>query len=378
MEQRPITAATPRAFLKQNETDSPVHFFCPPVLSARLREFQDGFPGRVTFAVKSNPADHVLDQMLNEGIDGFDVASPEEIAQIRRLSPDIPLHYNNPVRSMSEIRFGIANGVMSWSVDCDDELDKLLAAPIAADNEIAVRFKLPVEGAVYNFGAKFGASEAEAVALLKRVAASGHQAALTFHVGTQCTDPAAFGTYVTAAAEIARQAGVPIKRLNVGGGFPSARTGRPATLAPFFDAIKNALSAFDETPILICEPGRGLSGDAYAYSVPVKSVRSDRVYLNDGIYGGLSEMIFMTAPFFRVLKEDGEWREGEGRPRAVFGPTCDSLDRLKYDPDLPSDIKEGDVILFRSMGAYVTGVTTRFNGYGAWQTVIVDQFDEGF
>ena len=66
-------------------------------------------------------------------------------------------------------------------------------------------------------------------------------------------------------------------------------------------------------------------------------------------------------------------RTGAPLPRTIFGPTCDSLDRLPGTPALPADTAEGDWLIWQSMGAYVTGVSTLFNGYGQWQTVVVDR-----
>jgi ornithine decarboxylase len=369
---RPIAATTPIQWLSANDPDGPVHFFAPGALETRLDQFTQGFPGLVTYAVKSNPAPAVISALWAGGIGGFDVASPTEIALINRLCPGAALHYNNPVRSPREIRAGIDGGVVSWSVDTGGELAKLIAAGVPRGNEIAVRFRLPVKGAVYDFGAKFGAEPADAVALLQDVLQAGYRPALTFHAGTQCTDPAAFQTYVETAARIAQDAGVPIARLNVGGGFPAGRDGGDPPLAPIFAAIRAGLAAFAAPPALVCEPGRALVSDAFAYAVRVKSIRPARVYLEDGIYGGLSEFVYIDQPRLTVLGPNGP-RTGAPVQRTIFGPTCDSLDKLPGTPGLPADLAEGDWLIWQSMGAYVTGVSTTFNGYGAWETVTVER-----
>ena len=372
MLQCPVVSVTPAKHLATEAGELPVHFFAPSALDARLQTFKAHFPGVVTYAVKANPAVHVVSQLWAGGLDGFDVASPDEIALIQRLCPGAAMHYNNPVRSRSEIRFGIEAGIVSWSVDDMGELDKLIACGVPQENEVAVRFKLPVAGGTYNFGAKFGATEDEAVALLRRVAEAGFRPAMTFHVGTQCKEPQAFASYVAAAARIAAEAGVTIERLNVGGGFPAGRDGQPVDLLPFFAAIDKAAGAFDTRPILVCEPGRGMVADSFAYAVQVKSVHSGRVYLNDGVYGGLAEFPSMVISMHSVIGHLGEARSAASQPMTVFGPTCDSIDQLPGALALPVDLTEGDWILFRSMGAYLTGMTTRFNGYGDWRSVTVD------
>lgn len=360
-----------RDYLSIQQPDEPVHFCAPSVLTAKARTFLDGFPGLVTFAVKSNPDPATLAHLLSAGIRGFDVASPREIDAVRRLCPDCAQHYNNPVRGKAEIAFAVEAGIRSFSIDDPDELEKLATQVPCDSTEISVRFKLPVKGAAYDFGAKFGAAPDLAAQLLRRAHALGFRPSLTFHPGTQCEDPSAYATYIETAYQIACAAGVMIHRLNVGGGFPNTRLGPQIDLQPFFDAITRAITVFPAPPKLVCEPGRGLVGDAFALGVRVKSVRAGGVYLNDGVYGGLSEFPSMGLSAFRVFAPDGTEKTERSARATLFGPTCDSIDTLPGPVDIPADMAEDDYILFSSMGAYVTGVSTEFNGYGPRQTVLV-------
>jgi len=360
----------PAEYLRKAGAESPVLFFAPHVLQATARRFIAGFPGLVTYAVKANPDEEVIANLAAAGVTGFDVASPEEIRLVRRLVPAAALHFNNPVRSRREIEAGVAGGVLSWSVDSRSELEKLFDLVPARGTEIAVRFKLPVKGATYDFGTKFGATPDLAAELLRAVADRGYVAAITFHPGTQCTDPQAWATYIDAAASIARAAGVRIARLNVGGGFPSHRHSGPApVLEDIFAVIEERVAgAFGaDRPVLVCEPGRGLVAEAFSLVTQVKSVRDgDHVFLNDGIYGALAEFPLMgVIDRIEVRTPQGTLRSGPARPRDIFGPTCDSLDRLPGKVPMPCDIAEGDHVIFHGMGAYSTVTNTRFNGFGA-------------
>ena len=194
----------PTEFLRNQQPEHPVLSFAPEAVQAAARRFIDGFPGMVTYAVKSNPGEEVVENLIAAGLRGFDCASPFEIDLIRRLAPDAAIHYHNPVRSRAEIAHAVARDVKVYSVDSASELAKLIEMVPAEGTEISVRFKLPVSGAAYNFGAKFGATADVAVGLLKTVAAAGFIPSITFHPGTQCTDPAAWASYITVAAEIAR------------------------------------------------------------------------------------------------------------------------------------------------------------------------------
>jgi ornithine decarboxylase len=359
----------PTEYLRSVNPQNPVLFLAPQALQAMARRFIDGFPGMVTYAVKSNPEETVIDNLVAAGLRGFDVASPFEMQLIRRLAPDAAMHYNNPVRSRAEIAVAVDLGVKSYSVDSASELAKLIELVPAEGTEISVRFKLPVGGAAYNFGAKFGATAELAVDLLKTVAAAGFIPSITFHPGTQCTDPMTWDAYIRKAAWIAEQAGVTIARLNVGGGFPSHRLNavEPQLDETFAMIDRAATEAFgDNRPLLVCEPGRGLVGDAFSVAARVKAVRDEaHVFLNDGVYGTLTELpLIGVIDRTTVLSPEGQVRRGAAQPRIVFGPTCDSVDRLPGEVMLAGDIAEGDYVVFHGMGAYSTVTNTRFNGFG--------------
>ncbi|MFV0411226.1 MAG: type III PLP-dependent enzyme [Paracoccus sp. (in: a-proteobacteria)] len=358
----------------------PVMVFAPSVLEDRARRFLSGFPGLVTYAVKSNPEEAVVETLLGIGINGFDVASPAEIDLIGRLGPQAARHYHNPVRARHEIAHAVRAGVRAWSVDSHSELDKLIEMVPAGDCEISPRFKLPVTGAIYDFGSKFGATPEQAAELLTRVAEAGFIPSLTFHPGTQCTDPGAWEQYIHVARDIGEAAGVRVRRLNVGGGFPSHRVhGVEPDLEAIFDLIgRTAAESFgSDAPQLVCEPGRGLCADAFSLITRVKAVRDGQaVFLNDGVYGGLAELpVVGNLDRIQLLTPEGEPRGGSESGHVIFGPTCDSVDRLPGELVLPGDVQEGDYVIFHGAGAYSVVTNTRFNGFGDMARAVVRSLD---
>jgi ornithine decarboxylase len=368
--------ASPSEFIRTQQPDNPVLFFAPAVLQATAKRFIAGFPGLVTYAVKSNPDEMVIQNLIAAGVNGFDVASPFEIEMIGRLAPGAAMHYNNPVRARHEIAFAVEHGVKSYSVDSHSELRKLAELVPAAGTEISVRFKLPVKGSAYNFGAKFGATAEEAVSILREVVAFGFVPSITFHPGTQVNDLTLWEQFIGKSAWIAREAGVKIARLNVGGGFPSHRTGAGVlTLEDIFATInRSAAEAFGaDRPQLVCEPGRGMVGDAFSSVARIKAIRDGQhVFLNDGVYGSLAEMpIIGMIDRIEAMSPEAEPRTGAGVNRILFGPTCDSVDRLPGEIALPGDLEEGDFLMFSGVGAYSTVTNTRFNGFGELQVATV-------
>ena len=363
--------------------DTPVHCFSPSVLKARLAQFRDGFPGEVSYAVKANDGEHVLAALAANGLAVFDVASLEEMAAVRVAAPHAKLHYHNPIKSRNEIATAAERfGCVRFAADDVQEIDKILAVAGKAPRlEIAVRFKLPKHGAsAHDFSTKFGALPEQAAQLLRYIAAKGAQPMLTFHGGSQCSDPQVWARHIRAAAEIARSAGVRLTALNVGGGFPSRYVGLDAPdLSVYFETIEAAaIEAFgaDFVPVLECEPGRGLIAGSTSVLARVKLVKPDsrEVYLNDGIYGSLMEVyqVPVIQPFSKALLVNGG-APGPMQLSTVYGPTCDPLDKLPNKIELPAGLAEGDYVEFGPLGAYGTATSTRFNGYPPAEIIEVEK-----
>ncbi len=347
----------------------PVLCFSESILADQLKRFVAGFPGEVTYAVKANDSAHILSTLTQAGLTVFDVASLEEMAIVRAQCADAVFHYHNPVKSRLEIETAYRRyGVRQFAFDDAGEFEKLRQICTPEDTTLVVRFRLEGSHAVHDFSSKFGASQTEAVTLLRAAHDAGFATALTFHPGSQCFNPEAYSQHIAAAAKISLAAGVDLVSLNVGGGFPAAyaQNDLPA-LETYFDTIKSATSLHfkGRVPPLVCEPGRALVGSCMSLLVAVKHVRpaSGEVFLQDGIYGTLMEFSQTSLrPAVRLLRNGTECQAPVSFQ--IYGPTCDPLDRLPGTYELPSDVQEGDYLEFATMGAYSTATSTRFNGYG--------------
>ncbi len=363
------------------DCEAPVLCFSPAALAAQAQQFVDGFSGEVAYAVKANPCPKVINVLAQAGVDVFDVASTMEMQTIARICPGAKIHYHNPVKSRCEIATAWhAFGCRRFAADSHEEITKIAQTVGSANGaEIAIRFYLPSQNAsAHDFSSKFGADETAAAGLMKYAAQCGFVPLLTFHPGSQCTDPQAWARHIEAAGRIAEAAGITLTRLNVGGGFPACYSGSSGpALATYFQAIDDSVSAtFGNTPpALECEPGRSIAAPAFSLLTSVKLVRahSADLFLNDGIYGGLLEVTQVSdlLPFYRVLRNGLVVATTDQRAFTVFGPTCDPLDVLPVALSLPSDIRESDVIEFAGIGAYGMATATSFNGYGSVSQVTV-------
>ena len=367
--------------IRRTRPTDPVYLFSEGSLRQRVRRFQRGFPGVVGYAVKANPEPRVTRALVEQGVRHFDVASIGEVEAIAARYPGARLHFNNPVKPREAIEQAWRRfGVRSFALDERAELAKILQAT-RHDPAVtcSVRFKLPHEGACYDFGSKFGAAPDYAARLLAAVAAAGARPALTFHPGSQCLDPDMYAKYLRTAAAIAREAGVEPTRINVGGGFPE-QYGGPGIppLERFFSAIEAAArQAFRRPPPLMCEPGRGLVAVAVSLLARIIHVREDgrTLFLNDGVYGGMQEqaLIDLTLPV-RVWR-DGRPVRGRTTVCRLFGPTCDPTDRLRAAVPLPGPVQAGDYLEFGLLGAYASATATAFNGF---QSTVYYNVEEGF
>jgi ornithine decarboxylase len=351
----------------------PVYLLHPAKFQVAAKRFLDAFPGDTLYAVKANPHPLVLDQVWASGIRHFDTASLAEIEMVRARFPDAICHFMAPVRPAGAAKLAYEKfGVTDFVVDCDYELDKLLAETGAAKKlRIFVRVATPLGGALLELSSKFGTTPDEAAKLLKRVAQSGAAPAVTFHVGSQCLSPFSYAQAIEMARRTAALAGVEIAALDVGGGFPGPYNNND--VPPYhwyFDTVREALETLPKKVPVICEPGRALIAEGLSLITQVILRKGDSLYINDGVYGSFDELTLpgWTGDYVhRVFALDAKGRASE-KPAGhkafrVFGPTCDTLDVLPRPLLLPEDIAPGDFIVFESIGAYSVAVRTNFNGF---------------
>ena len=125
-------------------------------------------------------------------------------------------------------------------------------------------------------------------------------------------------------------------------------------LEDFIDAIRTGVKAAGIKPSvdLYCEPGRGLVWDGISLLVQVQLRKDNRLYINDGIYGSLSETVQGNLKLPARLVRPGGPVSADYEEFSLNGPTCDSLDVLPGAYDLPADVHEGDWLEIDQVGAY--------------------------
>lgn len=363
-------------FVMDSRPDRPVFCFRPHMLHAAGRWFAEHFPGENYYAVKANPAPHILDGLWAAGIRCFDVASLHEVELVATRYPTAKLAFMHPVKSREAIARAYHEfGVRRFVLDCDEELDKICDATGNADDlYFVVRIGVSNDGASVPLTGKYGASLAEVPDLLRAARWRCDELGISFHVGSQSHSPHAWHTAMADASALIRKAAVTVDVVDVGGGFPGLYPGRvPPNLEHYMHVIDQSFEEMMvlENAELWCEPGRALVAESESLLVRVDAVRGDAVYINDGGFGALYDAVHLGWDYpTRAIGQSGVIG-GQERPFTIYGPTCDSADKFAKPLMLPSRIQTGDYIEFGQMGAYGRAMASRFNGYGHYGLVTV-------
>lgn len=350
--------------------DEPMHCLRPQVFAESAARFIGAFPGDVLYAVKCNPEPAVLRALWNGGVRHFDAASLAEVRLVRGLFPAATIHFMHPVKIRSAIRAAYTHyGVRDFVLDSHEELVKIVEETGRADDlGLVVRLALPKGSAAYDLSGKFGAALDDAVDLLRRCPHFARRVGMSFHVGSQSLDPGAYERAIQLVGRVMAEAGVALDILDVGGGFPVSYPDKvPPPLDDFVAAIERGVASIDlpATCRLWSEPGRALVAPGQSVVVRVVARRNGTLYVNDGVYGSLSDAGAAVGFRFpaRLIEGDGRGGSDDLQGFDLFGPTCDSADRMQGPFLLPADVQEGDWIEIGQLGAYGSALRTGFNGF---------------
>ena len=330
--------------------------------------FNKNFPGKVLYAVKTNPHEEVIKEIKNGGIDKFDIASIEEIKIIKKIVPDAECFYMNTIKSREHIREAYFNyNIKNFALDTKDELLKIIeATENAQDLNLFVRISISNEHAEIDLSKKFGALSSEVLGLFRLTKAHSAKVGLSFHVGSQCMHPISYTKGIGEMGNIIKKTNIIPDFINIGGGFPTIYPDlRPQSLNNYIFEIKKALNnlKLEKQPVLMCEPGRALVAESGSTIVKVVLRKKQKLYINDGTYGSLFDAGFPNIVFPSRMIQNGRTISKKLTAFNFYGPTCDSMDYMKGPFILPNNIKENDYIELGQLGAYGITFRTKFNGF---------------
>lgn len=347
----------------------------------------------MAIAVKCNPDPEVL-RLLAELGTGFDCASKSEIDQVLQMNVDPNrIIYAQPCKTNSYVRYAATKGVKQMTFDNTDELHKI--KKLFPDAELFLRISTDDSSSLCRLSLKFGAAMDTVEDLLSLAKELGlNVVGVSFHVGSGASDPMAFWKAVKDARLAFDQAsfyGFNMQTLDVGGGFCGD------TFEEMAAVLNEALDEFMPAHInIISEPGRYYVSSAFTLAThiiarrtiedPITGEKSYMLYLNDGLYGNFSSIMFdHQNPIAQVLRSGNRTyydtaaaRESRnGTEYSIWGPTCDGIDRISESIRFDHTLDVGDWLYFEDMGAYTKCSATRFNGFSDAHEVVYVSSEPG-
>jgi ornithine decarboxylase len=346
--------------------------------------FRKHFPRvQIYYAVKVN-SDAAIVKTFYELGGSFDVASMQEFHTVHQNIAKLPakqrqdfiwdkIIYANPIKPIETLE-ELDRYKPLVTYDNHEEVKKI--AKHAPHAGLALRLRVPNTGSMVELSSKFGALPGEAVDLIAYAHDNGLTVeGLSFHVGSQCTNPENYIQAIHLCAGIfaeAKSRGFTLKLLDIGGGFPAAYDASVPKFGDLAKKINHEINRlFPKEIEILAEPGRFLvaSAGSAVSKIIGKAVRNDKLcyYVNDGVYHTYSGVIFDHCTYHMK-----SFKKGATQICAVFGPTCDALDTISLAEQLP-ELELGDYLYSDNIGAYSAASSTHFNGFPPAKVVHVNQ-----
>ena len=369
----PFQPAEIRRLVK--EFGSPLLILDCERVRVQYRKLRKALPGvDLHYALKPMPHPSVVNTIVAEG--GYlDLATTGEVHLVERLgvAPERCIH-THPIKREQDIVNAIKFGVRTFVADNPDEVQKF--ARHTADAELLLRVSFRSPGAVCDLSRKFGCDPENLLALARLAADLGVSVrGLSFHVGSQAMDSAKHVEALEACTKLMAAARKEklgtFDTLDIGGGFPIDYAQPVQDISRFCAPLRSALAKLPKRVRVIAEPGRFIVGPA-ALGVASVMGRAQReghwwYYLDDGLYGSYSGQLFDHARYPVETLRDSD----ERLPSVLAGPTCDSIDVIAENLMLP-ELKAGDLIMGRAMGAYTWASASEFNFFPKATVVTVN------
>ncbi|HXS88518.1 MAG TPA: type III PLP-dependent enzyme [Steroidobacteraceae bacterium] len=342
----------------------------------QYRALREALPGvDLHYALKPLPHASVVATLSDEGA-FFDLATTGEVELVKAqgIAPERCIH-THPIKRDSDIRDALRFGVTTFVVDNPDEIRKFVRYRKRAELLLRVCFRSPT--AVCDLSKKFGCEPGAVLGLIETARRLGVRVrGLSFHVGSQATDPSKYIEAIHACTNLIAEAllaGLPsLDVLDIGGGFPVQYTDAVMPIGEFCAPIRAALAKLPKHVRVIAEPGRFIAAPAAiaVSTVMGKAKRDGRwwYYLDDGLYGSYSGQLFDHAKYPVAALRDG----GELFASVLAGPTCDSIDVIDDNISLP-ELEVGDLVVGRMMGAYTWASATDFNFFKRARVVVMNE-----
>ena len=356
---------------------TPFYCYSLAALVRRYRQFESAVsavPATVCFALKANSNLAVVSALAELGA-GADVVSEGELAIARAAGiPPEKIVFSGVGKTEAEIAAALEAGILQLNVESQAEIDDV--ARVAKDKgkraRIAIRVNPDVAANTHAKIAtgksenKFGIDLGHAREAYARAAAMPELevVGLAVHIGSQLTELAPFREAFTRLAALARDLkdeGLPLERLDLGGGLGVAyETEQPPALGDYARIVAETFG--DLGCALVFEPGRFLTAEAgvlVTRIVRIKDGISHRFVIVDA---GMNDMMrpALYEAAHPILPVRAPASDARHAPVEIVGPVCETADTFARDRQMPP-LAQGDLLAILAAGAYGAVMASEYN-----------------
>ena len=367
---------------------TPLYVYSRPAIVERCRMIEAALgdiPHIAYYAVKANANPELMQAIAGEHF-GADVGSRGELFLALRagFAPE-KISFSGVGKRDDEIEEALHQGIHAFNVESAEEIEVIsaVASRLGKRARILLRVNLDIDAGGHAYIStsrrqnKFGVPHAQAPAMLRWASGlpSVEVQGVHSHIGSQITD---VGTFLAAARALVetvravRDAGVPVRELDFGGGYgvryhgalshpglPEEQPDHPVIPVP--EMVKAIIPVLRQAGCTVAvQPGRSIVGEAGALIVRVlyrKQGEGKTFIIVDGamndlirpsLYGAHHQVVPVTL-------------RGEAAERVdVVGPVCESGDFFAQDRPVPRSVR-GDTLAILSAGAYGYVIASNYN-----------------
>ena len=366
---------------------TPFYCYSTQALTDNYAAFADALSdlgAEICYAVKANSNVSVIATLAAHGA-GADVVSEGELR--RALAAGVPadrIVFAGVGKTRTEMAFALEAGIGQFNVESAVELEALgeVARSMGRAAPVALRVNPDVDAETHEKIStgrsedKFGIDIDQAEALYRHAAALDgiRPVGLAVHIGSQLTSLEPFRRaygHVVALAKALRDAGLPLEKLDLGGGLGIVYDDEsPPDIGDYAQMVAEVTKGLDAR--LVFEPGRAIAGNAGVLVTRVihdKPGRTKRYVIIDAAMNDLIRPTLYDA-YHRIIPVSAPPDGAPVTPADVAGPVCESGDVLAKDRPL-APLAEGDLLAVMSAGAYGAVMSSEYNSRPLTPEVLV-------
>lgn len=363
---------------------TPLYVYDLDEVAAARRELFDALPEEfeLFYALKANPHPEIVRELRNGDGRGCraEISSTGELAAALEAGfAGADCLYTGPGKTAGELRTAIEHGVRMFSTDSVTDVRRVGAAArehgVTADCLLRVNSasasattSIRMTGTPSQFG--FDSETLAEVLPSLRTAPGVRLAGLHFFPLSNARDEASlvaeFQHTIELAAGLAQELDLPLRYLDIGGGFsapyavPGERGAYPKLRSELEAALDLHLPGWRRgAPTVACESGRFLAGGSGTLVAGVSNVKVSRgrrfVIVDAGIntFGGMSGLGRLLPVSVRLEAGPGAGTEtgADVQTASLVGPLCTPGDILGREITLPA-LAPGDLVAIPNAGAY--------------------------